>query len=504
MRKFILVRDLVKSLNEGEARLLEKFMISFDEVKSPESLKMLKLFRILRDTTNNVVESEIIKQISEDYKTDSFNKLLSRLRDKIYDTLTLDANIFRKDAYSEQYQKKIHLRKLTSVASIVHGRGNIPLAIELYEKIIVGCKEFEIYSELIETLSIIQQLKGLSEGIEVYNNINEQVEFYENCRTIVFKAKHYYHEIISLVDFQANPEKKNELLLERIQELEEGLKKTNSATVEYFLLYLKIHYYQVNHDHESAIMNNMKLVDLIKNNKAIYLKRAHANTLIELGYNLLLFRKFNEALKTFEEALQLIPSNSLNTGIAKELVFYCMFYQNNLVEAENLVEELLNSKYYTLSEFKRSQRTFYKANLSFFKRDFQQVHNLLQDCRELENDKEGWNYGIRFLSIINDIERGFFDIADHKIESLRKFISRSKAHASPRFMIGQKIFSQLVRHSYNFQDTFSNNRALFEQLEQEHVWRIRSAELFPFEEWFKTKMTESSYHFKVERLFEKK
>lgn len=504
MKKFDLIRDLVRSLNDGEARLFEKILVSFDEVKSVDSLKMLQLFKELRDAEYTMTEEEIMLKLSASYKPESFSKLLIRLRDKIYDSLTLDANIFRKDAYSEQYQRKLYVRKLTSVATIVHGRGNIPLALELYEKIILISKEFEIYTELCEALSITQQIKGISEGHEVYQNIQDQVIFYEKCRTEVQKAKHYYHELMSRIDFSASPDKEKELLEERIEKLKAGLAETNSASLEYYLLYLQIHLAQLNSDFDLAVQYNYRLVDLVKSNKAVYVKRALATALNELANSLLYLSKLDEAIKVIEEVLPLLPQNSFNTAVAKEMAFLSYFYLNEHLEAEKIIDDLLGNQYYNRSDFIKSKRIFYKANLSFFKRDFQQVHNLLQDCRELENDKEGWNYGIRFLSIINDIERGFFDIADHKIESLRKFISRSKAHSSPRFMIGQKIFSQLVRHSYNFQDTFSNNRALFEQLEQEHVWRIRSAELFPFEEWFKTKMTESSYHFKVERLFEKK
>lgn len=502
MRKFDLVRDLVKSLNEGEVRLVEKFLVSFDEVKSQDSLKMLRLFKILRES-ELVNEGEVMYEISPDYKADSFNKLVNRLKEKIYDTLTLDANIFRKDAYSEQYQKKLSIRKLTSVASIVHGRGNIHLAMELYEKIIVGCKEFEIYSELIETLTIVQQVKGISEGHEVYMNIMEQVEFYERCRAEVYKAKHYYHDLVSVVDFQANSDYEIGKLKDRIEELEEGLRKTNSATVEYFLLYLKMHYCQVQNDYEAASEVNFRLVNLIKNNKAVYLKRAHANALNDLSLNLILSHKFAEALVQIDEVLSLIPVNSINAGVAKEYQFFCQFYLNNFKDAEKLVDDLLSGNYYNLSEFIRSKRTFYKANLAFFKKDFLSVHNLLMECRELENDREGWNFGIRILSIINDIERSLFDIADNKIESLRKFISRSKQPVSERFVICQKIFSQLVKNSFDFKKTYKANLALFSELEEKHPWKIRTAELFPFEDWFQTRMNETEYHFKVERMFQK-
>lgn len=501
MKKIVLIRDLVKSLSEGEVRIMEKFLVSFDDVKNPESLKMLKLFRELRNSEESDEES-LRNIVSPDYKPDSFSKLLLRLKDKIYDTLILDANILRKDAYSDLGQKKIQVRKLMIVAGIVHGKGKLALAMELYEKIIVTCKEFELYTELCESLRSVQYFKGLSEGLEVYQNISDQVSFYENCRNVYNKAKDYYYQLVSRIDFSGSPDTEKEQLEKNIEELEKGLLETNSSNVEYLLLYLKIHHAQLTENYEQALILNKYVVKLLQENKSLYMKRKLASAKLELAHNYCITGSFDEAIQNASEAISFFKSTSFNAMAAKELLFLCHFYNGDFGSSEMILEDLLTNKFHTsVSEFINSKRIFYKANLAFFKKNFLLTHNLLNECREIENDKEGWNFGIRFLSIINDIERNLYDQADSKIESLRKFISRSKNPVSERFTLAYKLLYQLSKNSFDFAKTYKQNQAIVEDLQHTHVWKIRTAELFPIEEWFETRVNEKEYHFKINGVF---
>lgn len=497
MKKFDLIKHLVKSLKVWEARTFEKFLNAFDDVKSEDSLKMLKAFRTLR--SEEMSEEELRNFISPNYSKEAFNKMMLRLRDRIYDTLTLDSNLFKPEAYSEQYQKKLHVRKLTSVASIVHGRGNLPLAFELYERIIISCKEYEIYDELIETLFIVQQLKGISQGIEVYSNLSDQVEFYNNCRLELMKAKNYYYEISVKQNFAAVAEKEAEKLSCRINELKESVLRTGSSNIEYFLLYLQIHQAQEQEDYESAVNYNNALIHLIKTNKSVYTKRALGSAYLELFHNLLLIHQFRKAVVVAQESLLNFNAlNSINVFHLRELLFQCFLYLGDYERAEEQIELLLSNEFQkSFSQFDRSRVVFLKATIDFIQQKFAQVHLALQNCREIENDKEGWNFAIRFLSIFTDIERNLLDQADNKIESLRKFISRSKVPVAERFVIAYRILYQLSKNSFDFSKTQVLNRELFDQLETKHKWKIKTAEIFPFEGWFQSKIDGKPYRFTI-------
>ena len=128
-----------------------------------------------------------------------------------------------------------------------------------------------------------------------------------------------------------------------------------------------------------------------------------------------------------------------------------------------------------------------------------EVSKKLAETKEIEKDKDGWNIAVRILSIMHQIDNEDFDLADSRIESMRKHIERTMKEKGirPRFIIILKTLRDLVNNGFEFEKIWKTRQNYFELLsnddDETHRWRILSPELIRFDVWFEAKATRSTY-----------
>ena len=143
---------------------------------------------------------------------------------------------------------------------------------------------------------------------------------------------------------------------------------------------------------------------------------------------------------------------------------------------------------------------FANKKLLLLKKQHKEAHRILQDTKEIERDKEGWNLGIRILSIINQLEGEKLDIVDLNIESLRKHIDRTiKMKAvRKRDVIILRLLAKLSRQGFNFKAVWKKNLKYFEMLasdDPEYRWEMKSPEMIIFHKWFEAKAKGREYDY---------
>jgi len=494
MSVFSKVFSLIKTLSTEEQKVARAYLLAFETARNEESLKSVLLFDLLANRESKLTEEDAKSHL---YKGNNgkktFYRLITRFHDKVLESLITDININRAGAYSEQYRVKFGLRKKTIQASILLGKGLYEQAWDLFEKIIAKCKEFEVYDELIETLYLKQQSIGLRNGKAAYEKITDEISFYEECRKALYRTRDIYHSVIINNDFKANSNEADALIQNSILELQGLFVRTNSKNISYYLHYILMEFYQRNHDYQEAKEAGISLIELISNNRAIYMKRSLGSAYIELANNYLYTLEFDEALKACEDSYHLHPSNGFNYSVAKEIAFYAAFYGNQAELALQIIDELLDNQKLTQSEYIRSKRTYLKACVMFKKKEFKQVKKLLQQTKLIESDKEGWNVGVRTLAIMNDIESDSDRLADSKIESARKHLQRLSSFTtiSKRNAIIRKVLNDLSNYSFDFKKLYKSKPDQLNNLsdlESEIRWQIKSPEMIKFHDWFFSKI----------------
>ena len=152
------------------------------------------------------------------------------------------------------------------------------------------------------------------------------------------------------------------------------------------------------------------------------------------------------------------------------------------------------------SPFLTSKRSFLLASILVLNKRNHEAHKVLQDTKEIEKDKEGWNLGLRILSIINQLETEKLDLVDLNIESLRKHIERTiKMKAvRKRDVIILKLLAKLSRQGFNFRQEWKKNQKYFDLLasnDPEYRWEMKSPEMIIFHRWFEAKVQGKEYDY---------
>ena len=494
----ISIKDLIKGLSNEEINSIRKYLNCFDETFGNTKTKTANLFDLLI-SDENLSPKEIINLLyTNPSSEDAFDKLSKRLSEKIHECLLLDVNVERKDVYPDYIKASIDVRKKIMQANIMLGRGLFNDNNDIFDKIILKARKFELYTELVEVLYLKQRYLGFRKGKVEFDKITDDICFSEKSRDAINKALNYYYQLIINKDFSSINQVDRNLFEESIIELQNLYKFTKSANVGYYLHLIEFEFYQLNGQYHEAKLVSLKLVDLIQENPSIYMKRRLGSAFVRLSENELHTCDFKEAALHARLAQDYFHKNTINHNIARETEFFSYFYQGNLEKAEKIINGLVEDSKNIHSEFRHAKQAFWAANVAFLLNKKKETVNLLNQTKEIDKDKEGWNIGVRILSIMNQIESDGTDLAESQIENMRKHIERTMKmkEVRPRDITILRILNELVSQSFDFQAVWKSRKQMFEQLasfEGDQAWTINSHEMVLFHEWFKAKALQSEY-----------
>lgn len=443
------------------------------------------------------------KIVSKEVDATSFNKLVLRLSNKLLESLLLDINVNHTDAYSDWYRNRLDLRKKIMQAFTIKGRGLDREAFALYDKIIKRAKEYELYDELLEVLYLKQQDLGLRLGKKEFEKYLKEIKYYQRCKAAVYRAKNWrYRHFIEEVDNKGFKNEKLGLLTEAISDLQEEYRITKSANVGYYLYFLMMEYYMAYGYYKKSCETGLRLIELIESSPAIYMKRRLGHAYSDLADNELFIYDFDASLKHAKIAQNHYDPNEYDFEVAKEIEFKVHFYKGDIKRASDTINELLRNIQRENTPFQHDKRVYLKACVLFVQQKFKDSYKLLQKCIEIEQDQEGWNIGIRVLSILNLVEMVDLDFADARIEAMRKHIERIKElkPVRKRDIIILKILRQLEKESFDFKTVYKKCKKNFDKLEsnrEDYWWKVKSPEMIVFHKWFEAKVKNEPYQFSI-------
>lgn len=512
MKAFEHLRSIHFMMDSSERTALRNYLGCFESRKKghkPKSLILLDLLEKYED--DEKVMSLLKKKISSE---DARRMVISRLREKMLASLSLDVNLIRDEKYDEQGQalSKVVLGKLHG--KLLLSRGQRKTGFYVIERAEVLAKHYELYDDLIDLMSTkrvhVKAWKGTDQAF--YDTVKE-IENYSACRDAANLAKQYFEEVTMRYGFKglsrlsADP-KQLEFLKERIEHLNDEFEKTSSATVGYYYYFLLVEYYQLQNKLVEAGDALSKLALMLENNPAIKRKVRQASVHLNLGANDLWMHNFEAAQGQFETSITYIRENTRNHAVITELLFYSLFYAGKLDEAEEKLESLVESKHVDQSDFRKAVRSYLLACVSFAKGEFRKVNLRLANSHHIGKDKEGWNIGSRVLSIMLAIEREKFDFADSQIVNLRQFLREGLkgVEIRERDKLIAEVLIELRKKSYDFEEVSNEKQTVLTKLSKDDVetgWLLQTPEMICFHTWFQDKLGERpyNYNYSKEHLF---
>ncbi len=485
-----ITRSLVKSLNRDELQLCRRMLSFLDKRGEKRISKSLQLFELLITSEANS-SNELSIKIYGEKKKENFSKLISRLRQKVMDCLLLDVNIERPNTYSLRSKTLYVIRKELSVIQILIVRGKQKAASVMLEQTIQKAKDLELFEDLLIGLKLKMTTCSYSEGFTEYNSVyNEYTDTLESLQ-LCFQVERLYGFIGAISTFKKWTNENNEFLREEIVKIEANPKSKNLRTVRYYLTFLYAQYYQTLNNYSEAEKHLKRQVDITINDLVFSQKSKQALAYVNLAQNYIYLSKYTLAETTAKQVIPLVSVKFVNGLYALEIRFFAFFYLSSYDKALALVNNLLKESEETNFKFQRDKWEYLKAVTLFMLNEFSAADQLLLKINEIETDKNGWNIAMRFMTVLNSIERKNFDIADAKIESTRKHISNIDVNISNRDKLIFYVLQKLSENSYNFNKTAKDVQAQINELSalnNETSWKLLTPECVIFQQWFQWKL----------------
>lgn len=462
--------------------------------KEKESVRLLKLFDLLCHSPL-LTKKDILEQLNLPNEGKILKDLCKELKIIIFETLVSPANINLANTFSSFFVIKYNTSRHIFLTSILLGRGLYSEVEILYEELIKTCKKYEFYNELLEVLYLKQSYLGLYKSMKAYEGMISEIEHFEGCRSALIKMKHYQQMYLSSANFKgasANHPVPDRNMIDWLKKL---YKPTKSANILYFLLLIKIYYYQKQEKFGKAKYIFEELIELVKNNPAVHVRRRLGTLYLNISEMCIYLDEFEEALKLTYKAQENLNANSYNFALSISLQFYSYFYSGKYMEAESVMSDLILNHGSSLAPFIKSKYVFMQLCALFYLKKHKEIFRRLSEISEIEIDKEGWNIGVRIFIVMHYIERGFIDLAETSLEAIRKHIERTAQLQSitqrDKYIVA--ILKDLVKNELNFENVYKKRKKEFSLLQSKKSnlsWKYFTHEVIPFHEWFIQKIKE--------------
>lgn len=484
---------LIHSLKKEEVEVARLFLKSFDGRGENYDNKAERLFNeILKDVNSKKSSEEYMSLFYKNANAKgSLIKLIFRLKNKILESIILDINIDRKTSFSSFSKAGISIKKKFAYAMILRARSNTEMALQLFDSVIKEGEAYEFWDDVISALKAKREILALYKGKTEYQNVQTQLKKARFTNRAISKAQHEYHKIGLVSNFGVWVKKHSVELREVIVEIRELFNQTQSALCEYYLRLIEVAYFQGLEDYGKAEACLKRMIVILDREKSIKHGIKRASALLNLSETHLFQGNFLSALIFAKDAIKNIPPSHNITIKGVEYQFYAIFYNGEYFKALSLINQALKDIEEGGWCFTKGKLLYLKACSNFCFGDFAGVNNLLAEINPIENDKEGFNLFLKILLILNSIERDKLDLAADYIEAFRKQISYLKKGVAIQSRVQNiyTVLNMLSANAFDFAKTKPKVKNQLNALESSPTekWKILSAELVIFEQWFLAK-----------------
>jgi hypothetical protein len=489
MNNLLGLKRILNHLTKEELKSLLKFLEYYaDSGDSQKSVQLVKMLIDESDFTSTDIQNSLYGK--KNYM--AFNKLCNRIKNKIFEILLFDSNLSKR-YYSKRNQIVFELKKKLIQADILQLKGLRDDLLPIYNQIIQRSKKNELYDVLVQALYSKQRLIGIHGKNELVKVLKNEIEFSEKCWHAMNHSQSLYIAITNKISVSSNFKSYLEDLEAAISQLKEYFEVSGSSIIGYYFFTLKADQQQNIKNFGGAQKNLEEAKSILDINTAAYTENRYGSILINLANNNIYLHQFKESIKYGEESKGYFRSLPLTLQIVDEIIFYANFYLDNLFECEQILEKQRTVSSSQNTSLQISKFNFLEAYLLFKKEKFDKSISLLDEYKEIEQDKEGWNINRRILIILNRIELRDHDSVDLQIQNLERYLRRiSKTKVvSERYIVILKILIKLVNEDFNFTKVYFSRKKYFALLssgDDRFSWKIRSPELIPFEKWFELNM----------------
>ena len=502
--------EVIQVLRGAESDVARKHLKAYESNHTVNLRKMFQLYKCIK--INEIRDYEKLKKrISPDSTDDSFNKLIRRTTERLQESLIIDVNIRRKDAYNDIFRLKFLLLKKNMQCQILIARGLVKQPLNMVNNSIRKAKKYELYSEIIELIRTKQTILSRLKGITDYRELSTELEFYENCRSLFNESRKFFEELNLTGLSILNKKSESEKYLNNISKIYSNYELTSSKNILSYYYLLQIEVCKIGNDHYGLIKNTKCLISEVTNSPVLYSVNRLSylyNELAKSNLNVLDFQSTQDSLIESSNYISLKSVFYLNNQLLSVRL-------NNLkldfFTSEKLATNILNEGLTKSQPYYNSMFTIHTAVAYFGLKQYKEAQSILLQKNEIEKDKEVWNVWIRIMRLLCSIEMLKLNLIDYDIESFRKYLERTSKQyeVRERDRLVLKVLQELDKNDYNFSLTaivVADELEKLKSTNKKYAWNPDSPELILFHDWFESKLLKKEYepNFEVYRAAMKK
>jgi len=484
------ITDFIQSLNSEELKIVTKHL-----TRSKDKTKIGKLLTLLTKEPKKGFSDKELGQLMDNTAA-TIRVLKSRLFDNIKEALVLNEYFENGQVFNHREQIVFTLKKkilLIKTLFRTMNQGKTETINFLLSETIKIAKENEVYDVLIESLIVQKHQKGIRLGSTEFENITNQIVFYDYCLKCVRNANDAYYRLILSQGFVKSLTNKEleKHLKQSIQQMEIDFQKTKSQEVNYYKHLFEIALSEQEKKFKQAITLCQKLIAMIKKSTVQYSRDRVGFAMSNLSMFNVFTGDYKEAVKYAKIAQEYHIPHSLIYLIMKEQEFYAYFYASIFKDASICIEEMLNHSMADTGEYRKSKFIYYQACILFATKQFKEALQLLNKSLEIEKDKTGWNIALRILNILVFIELKKIDGASRALEAVRKYTERLKKsnEVKERDILIIKFLREMEKDRFRYDSKNVMASKILKELSEKDKptsWNYYTPELIPFHEWVVT------------------
>jgi hypothetical protein len=488
MKSLSSLKNVLVKLTDEELHLLKKNLNQNLRKEQSVKLKSQQLIKLLSGDKQYTL-GEMQFNIYGKLNYHAFNKLTTRLNQKVLEIITLDKAILSNN-FSKRNTINLDLRKKLLLADILQLKGLRKEVLPHYNKIISNAKKFELYDIQIRALNSKQRLQSVNSKFKLFKRINKEISEAEISHLSLNDANKIYNEITNIINNSDNYFAYKNELIQCVEKLEKLLSASNSPTIGYYYFTLCAELWEKQSEFIKSKQSLEKVQEILLKNESAYTSNRYGTVLLNLANNSIFLKQYDDAIRLANATKEYFKGLPLTLLIVDEILFFAHFYKKDFFMCNHI---LINKTRNIDSDILKSKFSYFQSCIYFENKDYTSSLQELSRYKEIKKDREGWNINIRILFILNRIELKQYESVDLQIQNLEKYIKRvSKSKdISPRYLIILRILIKLIQENFNYNLVYKKRMKYFNYLESDnnqYAWEIKSPELIVFQTWFKNKV----------------
>ncbi len=449
--------------------------------------KALAFIRYLEDCPT-ISHGDMAELLYGNPKSKTLSSLKPKLEERMLELFHLSVNgdhqaLAKADPAS---QIQLHLFKKLSYALTARMRGMHDLARELLQECVAEADDYGYSDIKLQALTLLRSLSRSEEEVTTRYSpaIDEALEAYVT-ELMGLSAMDEYDVRIEL-DHMPDEAALVAWLEERLTALEQRLQHHYSKRGHLFQLVLQENLCRYRGRFSEGRQVVQDWITLMEAHPGLKSRYREGLPYVHLADLELRCRNYPQAVQACDQARAVLYPGKRLYYRASLLKLLSHLYQGQWEAAQVVGDELGQIPYLPELENFIPIARYLRVCLIYLRGERREALRVLQRENPLQQDKPGWNVGLRLMEILVLVDLEEFDLASSRIESLRKHVSKYGV-VDPRSEWVYRYLYQWERQSFDPQGITPKMKDLLREMVDHTTWNPIGYEVLRFESWVRAK-----------------